>query len=382
MKTFVSGYGITKFGELWNEDLRSLAVTASVEAISHSKLKYDDIDAIYVANMNSSSFTGQEHLGALIASELQLYKPAFRVEGACASGSLAINAAYNAIKSGNYRNVLVVGVEKMTDLDTNNATEALAAASDEEWEGYYGVTFPSLYAMMARFHMRRFKTRREDLALISVKNHKNALLNPNAHFQKAITVEDVLNAPMVSDPLGLLDCSPISDGAAAIVLTSERINNYSVELVASNIGTGSIALHDRSDISSIFATKNACKNAYKEAGITPKQIDIAEVHDCFSIAELVAIEDLGFSKQGLAVNDIKAKKYDRDGELPINTSGGLKACGHPVGATGIKQAIEICMQLSGNAGKRQVKKKLKRGLTHNVGGSGATCVINIFSNLE
>ncbi len=380
MNTFVTGWGITKFGELWDQDLRSLAVKAGIEAIKSSGIDPEKIDAIYVANMNSSLFTNQEHLGALIASELQIFKPAFRVEGACASGSLAINAGFNAIVSGLYKNVLVIGVEKMTDLDAIQATQALSAAADEEWEGFYGVTFPSLYAMMARFHMRRFKTKREDLALISVKNHKNAMLNPIAQFQKQISVEDVLNATMVSDPLGLLDCSPLSDGAAAVMLSSEKINDHSVELVASEIGTGTIALHDRADIASIYSAKIASKEVYRKLNITPKLIDIAEVHDCFSIAELVAYEDLGFSLQGKAVNDLRNGRFNKDGELPVNVSGGLKACGHPVGATGIKQAIEICMQLSGTAGARQVKKRLHRGLTHNVGGSGATTVINLFSN--
>jgi len=381
MAVYIQGQGITQFGELWDRDLRSLAVEAALKALKDAKLTIKEIDAIYIANMNTSAFTGQEHLGALIASELQSDKPAMRVEGACASGSLAINAAFNALRSGSYKRVLVIGVEKMTDIEGGQATQALAAASDEEWESYYGATFPSLYALMAREHMRRFGTTREDLALISIKNHYHAVLNPIAQFKKEIKVDDVLKAPVVADPLGLLDCSPISDGAAAIILGVEEPKGKPVELVASVIATSSIALHDREDITSLDAAVKASSKAYEALKIKPSDIDIAEVHDCFTIAELIAYEDLGFAAKGRARDELRRGHYHREGKLPVNVSGGLKACGHPVGATGVKQAIEIYLQLSGLAGKRQVKKKrLKLGLTHNVGGTGATCVINIFKS--
>ena len=378
MKVNIIGQGMTNFGELWEFDLRQLAFQAALQAIKNAHLDMKDIDALYIANMNSSSFTGQEHLGALVASDLNLNCPSLRVEGACASGSLAIHCAFNAIKSGLYKTILVVGVEKMTDVDAATATNALAAAADEEWEGFYGVTFPSLYAMMAREHFRQYGTTREDLAMISVKNHYNATLNPNAHFHKEITVAEVLKAPAVASPLGLLDCSPISDGGAAIILSSEVSGK--VELVTSEVSTDKIALHDRDSLTSIKATKLASKKAYSHAEITSKDINIAEVHDCFTIAELIAYEDLDFVKPGFSAKLIHNGYFSRKGKLPVNTSGGLKGCGHPVGATGVKQAMEISLQLAGLAGLRQITKPLKYGLTHNVGGSGATSVINIFKS--
>jgi acetyl-CoA C-acetyltransferase len=379
----VAGYGITKFGELWQSDLRTLAFKAGMDAIKSTGIEPKDLDAIYVANMNSSLFAGQEHLGALITSLFNINVPAFRIEGACASGSLAINAAYLSLLSGKYQRVMVLGVEKMTDVEPAVAAQALAAAADEEWESYYGITFPSLYAMIAREHMRKFGTTREDLALISVKNHANGVLNPIAQFRKEITVDTVLNATMVADPLGLFDCSPISDGAAAVILsnTNTKPKTGQVQLLTSEIATSSLALHDRAEITTLDATVNAAAKAYLATGLTPKKIDIAEVHDCFTIAELLAYEDLGFVKKGKAVNLLRAGFFDRDGALPVNTSGGLKACGHPVGATGVKQAIEIYLQLSGLAGDRQVTHKLRHGLTQNVGGSGATCVVNIFKKV-
>jgi len=266
----------------------------------------------------------------------------------------------------------------MTDVEVSVATQALSAASDEEWESYYGITFPSLYAMIARDHMRRYKTTREDMARISVKNHSNGVLNPIAQFKKEINIKTVLNSTMVADPLSLLDCSPISDGAAAIILTTNPIKNK-IKLLTSEVSTSTLALHDRMDISTIDATVNASTKAYKSVEIKSKDINIAEVHDCFTIAEILAYEDLGFCVKGNASKLIKDGYFERNGKLPVNTSGGLKACGHPVGATGVKQAIEISTQLLGKAGLRQVKNNLKYGLTQNVGGSGATCVVNIFS---
>ena len=375
---YIAGTGITQFGELWESDIRTLAFEAGIKAIKDASLNPKDIDAIFVANMNSSIFAGQEHLGALMGSMFNVKCPSVRVEGACASGSLAINLAYLSLLSKKYKNVMVLGVEKMTDVEVSVATQALSAASDEEWESYYGITFPSLYAMIARDHMRRYKTTREDLARISVKNHSNGVLNPIAQYKKEIDIKAVLNSTMVADPLTLLDCSPLSDGAAAIILTTNPLKNR-VKLLTSEVSTSSLALHDRKDISTIDATVNASAKAYKSVRIIAKDINIAEVHDCFTIAEILAYEDLGFCVKGNASKLIKDGYFERNGKLPVNTSGGLKACGHPVGATGVKQAIEISTQLLGKAGLRQVKNNLKYGLTQNVGGSGATCVVNIFS---
>ncbi|MFQ5492637.1 MAG: thiolase domain-containing protein [Candidatus Dojkabacteria bacterium] len=374
-KVHIIGSSMTQFGELWDMDIADLAYTAASDALADSGIDVAEVDAIIVANMEGGSFSGQDHIGALLSGDLGLNVPALRVEAACASGSIAINQAFLGILSGEYTTVLVVGVEKMTDVSGAGITKVLARASDEDKEAFWGVTFPSLYAMMAREYMRRYRVTRSDLAGVSVKNHVNGQLNEKAQFQKEISVEDVLNAPDVAEPLGLLDCSPVSDGAAAILLSSRKSQ---VELVASKVATDKVALHDRESFTSIKASKIAAESAYNAAGISSDDIDVAEVHDCFSIAEIIAYEDLGFANQGEGVKQLAMGKFNRDGKLPINTSGGLKACGHPVGATGVKQAHEIYQQLAGKAGRRQLKTKLNHGLTHNVGGSGGTSVVNIF----
>ncbi len=374
---YIKGTGLTKFGEVWNKDLRDLAFEAGIKAIKDAKIDLQEIDAIYVANMKAGEFAGQDHLGALVSTIFNLDIPAFHIEAACASGGVAINQAYLSLLSGKYKNILVLGVEKMTDQDATNTTKGLAGAADEEWEAHYGATFPSLYAMIAQEHMRRYKTIRKDLALIACKNHHNATFNEYAQYQKEITVDNVLNASPIAEPLGLLDCSPITDGAAAVILSNNRKSK--VKLIASEVTTSTLALHDRKDITTLDAAIKASQKAYQSINIKPQDIDIAEVHDCFTIAELLAYEDLGFCKKGEGAKLIRSGKLNLDGSLPINTSGGLKACGHPVGATGIKQVIEIATQLEGKAGKRQVKKNLKYGLTHNIGGSGATAVVNILT---
>jgi len=350
--------------------------------LTDARQEISAVDAILVANMNAGIFSGQEHLGALFAAELRTNVPAFHIEGACASGGLAINLAWTMLASGQYQNILVIGAEKMTDVDGAEATRGLNSAADEEWEGFYGVTFPSLYAMIAREHMRLYGTTREDLAAVSVKNHANALLNPDAQFRKAISVAAVLEATPVAEPLGLLDCSPISDGAAAVILSTRKPKNsskHSVRILASNVAQSSLSLHNRQEISTIDATITAAQMAYKAAKLKAADIDIAEVHDCFTIAEILAYEDLGFAKKGQGVDLIRSGATNRDGKLPVNVSGGLKACGHPVGATGVKQIVELTKQLQGRAGERQVQKQLKHALAHNVGGSGATAVVTILA---
>lgn len=379
-KVYVNGVYTTKFGELWNTDFRELGIEASLGAINNAGFELKDIDALYVANMAASHYSGQDHLGALFASELGLDCPAFHIEGACASGSLAVRTAFMDILSRQSENVLVLGVEKMTDVDAGLATTGLAGASDEEWEAFYGVTFPSLYAMIAREHMNKYGTSREQLALCSVKNHKNAMKNPDAQFHKEITVEQVLNSTIVAEPLGLFDCSPISDGAAAIVLSSKKKSE--VILASSGHAQDALSLHDRKEITEISAAVKASERAYQSADITHNKIDVMEVHDCFTIAEILAYEDLGFVEKGKGGHFIEEGKSMINGEIPTNTSGGLKATGHPVGATGVKQAAEIYRQLAGKAGERQLGKNMKYGLTHNVGGSGATCVVNIFEKIK
>jgi len=376
----VVGVGETAFGEHWEKSLRALAVEAGIAAIRDANIEGADIEAMYIGNMSAGKFIGQEHLAALAVDQAGLVGiPSSRLEAACASGSLAFRQACLAVASGEYDIVIAAGAEKMTDLQTEDVTTTLMGAGDQEWEGWLGMTFPGLYALMARRHMYEYNTTREQMALFSVNGHKNAALNPKAQFPFEITVEDVLNSPPVADPLRLLDCSPVSDGAAAVIIASEdaakRFENP-IWLIGSGQATDNLALHDRKSLTSLRATKIAAKKAYEQAGISPEKIDVAEVHDCFSINGLIALEDLGFCERGKSGKFVEDGNIERGAAVSINTSGGLKAKGHPVGATGISQIIEIVKQLRGECGKRQVPAEF--GLTHNVGGTGATVVVNIF----
>ena len=374
MKVSVLSGATTKFGELWNVSPRQLVTQAVEEALSKSRLPKSGIDAVFVGNMLSSSLGNQDHLGAFFAEELGLNAPAVKVEAACASGGLAVHLAVLSILSGMYQNVLVVGVEKMTDYKPEHVQKVLmGAGSDAEREA--GLTFPALYALIARVHMQKYGTKEVELAAVSAKNHYHASLNSHAQFTKPISIEAVLQSPLVASPLRILDCSPISDGASAVILSSKTKSK--VEIIASSVATDSLGLSERQDLTSLLAARLASQKAYRQAGLSPAEIDVAEVHDCFTIAEIIAMEDLGFFKKGQAAKAIYNKKtWIGVGRPVVNTSGGLKAAGHPVGATGVKQVVEIFNQLSGTAGKKQVKGA-KIGLTHNVGGSGATAVIHI-----
>lgn len=377
----IIGVGFSKFGERWDKGLRELALEAGIAALEDAGLKGEQIDAGYVGTMASGSFSGQEHIGSLLADYLGINPiPITRVEAACASGGVALRQGYLAVASGLHDIVIVGGVEKMTDLSTEQVTEILGAAGDQEWELFMGATFPALYAMMARAYMDKFNAKEEHLAAVAVKNHKHAKNVPYAQFRNEITIEDVLNSKVVCSPLKVFDCSPITDGAAAVVLCPlDMAYSYTkkpVEIIASAHATDKIALHSRESLYEIKATKIAAEKAYKMANVSPKDIDVAEVHDCFTIAEILAIEDLGFFKKGEGYKAAYEGLTTLDGELPINTSGGLKAAGHPVGATGIKQAGEITLQLQNRAENRQVKNA-EIGLCHNVGGSGGTAVVHI-----
>jgi acetyl-CoA C-acetyltransferase len=377
----IIGIGITKFGEHWDKSLRDLVLEAGIKAIEDANLSGKEIEAIYGGTMASGYMTKQEHIGALIADYLGLNPiPSVRVEAACASGGLALREAYLAVAGGAYDIVVAGGVEKMTDISTEEATTALGGAGDQEIELMQGVTFPALYALMARRHMYEYGTTEEQMAAVAVKNHRNAAKNEYAQFQKEIKIEDVLNSKVVADPLKVFDCSPITDGAAVVILANMEIarkyTDTPVEIIASAHATDTLALQNRETLTSLKATKIAAQKAYKQAKVEPKDVKVCEVHDCFTIAEIMAIEDLGFFEKGKGGIATEEGETEIGGKVAINTSGGLKGCGHPVGATGIKQAVEITMQLRGEAGKRQVNAEI--GMTHNVGGSGATCVVHIF----
>ncbi|QLC48893.1 thiolase domain-containing protein [Methanolobus zinderi] len=382
----IIGVKNTVFGEQWDRSIRDLVVEAGVGAVGDAGVTGEKIDSMFVGNMSGGQFVEQEHIGALIADYSGLAKnlhvPSTRVEAACASGGLALRQGIYSVASGMDDIVIAAGVEKMTDVPSPKASTALAAAADREWEGIMGATFPGLYAMIARMHMHKYGTTSEQLAAAAVKNHHNGQFNPIAQYKNKITIESVLKSIMVADPLHIFDCSPITDGASAVVLApadvAHEYTDTPIYVKATAQASDTIALHDRRDITTLDASVVAGKRAYEMAKMKPEDIDLVEVHDCFTIAEICAIEDLGFAKKG------EGGKVTIDGEtaiggrIPVNTSGGLKACGHPVGATGVKQAIEIVEQLRGEAGQRQVEGA-EVGMTHNVGGSGATAVVHIFS---
>ena len=378
MKINVIGAATTKFGELWDMSPRALAREAMTNALLDAKTSVKKIDALFVGNMLSGILANQANLGSLFAEELGIFVPAFRMEGACASGGLALHNAINSINGGQFKTAMVLGVEKMTDYSGDEVTSGLmAAGSDDERQA--GVTFPGIYALMARAYMQEFGVTEEDLAGVSVKNHYHGSLNPRAQYQKTVTVEDVMKSTRIADPLKLLDCSPISDGASAIVITGEKVENgrKPVTITASEVATDTLSLHNRDSFTTLNSVVEASQKAYKKTRLKPSDIDVVEIHDCFSIAEAIATEDLGFSKRGQGAKDIAEGKYTLGtGRIITNPSGGLKACGHPVGATGIKQVVEITQHLRGKTNGRQVKNA-RIGLTHNVGGSGSVAVIHI-----
>jgi acetyl-CoA C-acetyltransferase len=379
----VIGAGCTTFGEKWNTSFRNLFVEAGILALEDAGVAGEQIDGLYVGNMSAGRFIEQEHIGALIADYAGLathHIPATRVEAACASGGLSFRQAVIAVASGMEDIVVAAGVEKMTDVASGASVDTLAGAADREWEGFVGATFPGLYAMIATDYMSRYPLTREQLAQVAVKNHFNGARNPIAQFQQEITIDTVLKSSLVADPLRLFDCSPITDGAAAVVLApldrAREFTDTPVKVLASAQASDTITLHDRRDISTLDASVTAGRRAFAMAGLSTADIDLVEVHDCFTIAEICAIEDLGFCRKGEAGRLTAEGVTALDGDIPVNTSGGLKACGHPVGATGIKQVFEIVQQLRGEAGKRQIDGAAI-GMTHNVGGTGATVAVHI-----
>jgi acetyl-CoA C-acetyltransferase len=376
----VIGVGMQKWGELWEKSLRDIFTEAALRAIDDAGV--DRIDSMYVGCMSSGLFVGQEHLGSLLSDYLGVAPiPALRVETACASGGAAFRQAYLDVASGANDIVLAGGVEKMTDVSGGGATFALSTAADAEYEVYHGVTFPGLYAMMAVAHMHAHGTTREQLAHVAVKNHRNGAKNPRAQYPFEVTVDQVLNSIMIADPLTILDCSPITDGAAAAILcplemAGDLSDHEPVKVLASAHATDSIALHSRDDLAWLSAVAKAGEAAYKASGLTPKDIDFVEVHDCFTIAEVCVIEALGFFDRGKGGAGAESGETAIGGRIPVNTSGGLKSKGHPVGATGVAQIVETVEQLRGESGGRQVEGA-KTGMTENMGGTGGSCVVHI-----
>lgn len=377
----IVGYYTTKFGELWEKSFSDLIEEAIKGVLTNSGLDHKKIDAIFFANMLSGILENNLHSSAKISEILGVGIPIFRVEAACASGGVAFHLAHNYLNSGSAKTILIIGAEKMTDYSPEETTTALTAASSGE-EQEAGLTFPGLYALIANYYLQKYGYKEKDLAYVSFKNHFHGSLNPNAHFRKRLSLETILKSAYVAYPLKVLDSSPISDGASALVITNDnQIMNKStnkVEVLASEVATDAISLNRRKNIDELLATKLAADKAFIKAKLKREDIDVAEVHDCFSIAEIIAMEDLGFWKKGEGGKNIEklSTMLGNKGKLKVNTSGGLKAAGHPVGATGIKQIGEIYLQLTNQASERQVKDA-RYGLTQNVGGSGGTAVVTI-----
>ena len=377
----IIGIGHTKFGNLGRVTSRELVTSAAREAMEMAQVDRNQIDAVYAGMLSPDVFEHQMHAAPGIPDYLNLpHTPSTRVEAACASGGLAVMQGIIGVGSGLYDTILSVGAEKMTNLPTSHVTEALAMCADDIYEVASGITFPGAFAMMARAHQMEFGTTAEMRASVAVKNHKNAVNNHLAQFQKEITLEKAMNSLMIADPLTLYECSPITDGAAAVIIvpweTAKQFDGPKVKVKAFAQASDTMSLHDRSDLTGFDTTKIASRKAFQRAGLEPKDIDFAEIHDCFSIAEIMAIEDMGFFKKGTGGKVTLDGETAADGHLPINVSGGLKAKGHPIGATGVSQIVEVFKQLNGLAEKRQLAD-VEYGMTQNLGGSGSTIVCHI-----
>lgn len=383
----VLGIGETKIGKMPERTLRELIVEAGNRAIADAGIEKSRIQAVYMSNFNSSFLCNQSHLGAVASDALGLGTvPTLRFEGACASGSLAFRQAYMAIAAGFYDVVLVGGVEKMTHGQTEFITTGIASAADVDLEVNVGATFPSIFAMMANRYFYEFSPdARDAMALCAVQNHDNAIKNPDAQLKKQITIEQVKAGFPIATPLTVFDCSLVSDGAAFVVLTTREIaqqlsKRRIVEVAGSGHSGDAMTVANKKSLTTAVATVNAAKQAYSMAGITPADVDLAEVHDCFTITQILNIEDLGFFDKGTGWKAVLEGKTALNADITINASGGLKAKGHPIGATGLSQIFEVVTQLRGDAGDRQVSKA-NIGLNHNIGGSAVTCVVNVFRGM-
>jgi acetyl-CoA C-acetyltransferase len=377
----IIGAGSTPFGRLEGHTLKEMATVACNEAIKDAGIDRSQIQAFYLGNYISGMILGQETIAPLVANSLGLNKEisCTKVEGACSSASIAMRQGYLLIATGACDIVLVAGVEKMSSASTEKVTQSLASSIDMETEGLSGLTFPGYWALIAHRHMYEYGTTIEQLGMVSVKNHNNAVLNPRSQFRDPVTLEKVMSSRLITDPLKLYDCCPIADGGAAAVLcATEMAGDFTkrpVEIIGSAQTTGFCSLYEQARLVSLPATISAAKQAFGMAGITPQDVDVVELHDCFTPAEIVDAEDMGFFEKGKGGQAVEEGITQVGGKLPINPSGGLLSKGHPVGATGLGQTYEIVRQLRGEH-ENQVKGA-EIGLTHNAGGTGAACCVHI-----
>ena len=385
-RVVVAGIGETRMGKHPDLTLRDLIQDAGTKAIADSGLDKSMIQALYMSNFNAQFLCHQGHLGALASEVLGLGTiPTLRTEAACASGSIAFRQAVMAIQAGFYDVVLVGGVEKMTHRETESVTTGIASAADFNLEGSLGITFPSIFAMIANRYAYEYTDPREAMTACAVQNHDNGLLNPDAQMRKKVTAEQVKGGFPVASPLTVFDCSLVTDGAAFVMLSrldvaKAHARHRLVEVVGSGHAGDTLTAASKGSLTTLAATVRAASDAYKMAGLTPGDIDLAEVHDCFTITQILNGEDLGFFEKGHGPRAVLDGQTARDGRIPINVSGGLKAKGHPIGATGLSQVFEVVTQIRGEAGERQVKNA-EIGLNHNLGGTAATCLVNIFQGV-
>jgi acetyl-CoA C-acetyltransferase len=373
----ILGVGMTRFGELWDRSFREIGIEAGFQALVDAKLSSRDLKAFYLGNMASGSLIDQEHIAPLVIDYAGLaghHVAASRVEAGGASGSVALHQGYLAVASGLYDFVVVGGAEKLTDVPDTTANRISSSTADQEWESVFGATLPGLWALMARRHMHDFGTRREELARFPVLAHKNAGKNPNAHYRNAITVEQVLAAGPVAEPLGVFDCAPMSDGAAALVLgpmeLARQHTDTPIRIAASEVACDTMALQHRRDLTTLDATTTAVRQAFQRARRAPADVQVAEIDDAYSISALLAVEDLGFAEKGGGAKAMQEGDFEPGSRVTINPSGGLKA-----------QAVELVRQLRGEAKERQVQGA-RMGLAHNVGGTGATAVVHLFERVN
>jgi len=384
----ILGVGQTRFGELWDRSFREIGIEAGLQALVDAKLSSQDLGAMYLGNMASGSLIDQEHIAPMILDYAGLashHLGATRVEGGGASGALALHEGWLAVASGAHDFVVVGGAEKLTDVPDTEANRVVTGTADNEWEGVFGATLPALWAMVARRHMHDFGTTREQLARVAVHAHDMGSRNPNAHYRNKITLEAVLGASPVAEPLGILDCAPFSDGAAALVLgpldRARKFTDTPIRLAASQVACDTMALHHRRDMTTLDSTVVAAKRAFDQARRVPADVRVAEIHDAYTISALVALEDLGFVDKGASGPAFAAGEFGPAGKLTVNTSGGLKSQGRPFGAVGVAQVVEIVRQLRGEAGDRQVAGATL-GLSHDVGGTGATSVVHLMERVN
>ncbi|MHB8352469.1 MAG: thiolase domain-containing protein [Thermoplasmata archaeon] len=383
----ILGIGMTRFGELWDRSFREIGIEAGFQALVDAHLSSKDLQAFYLGNMASGSLLEQEHIAPLVIDYAGLgghHVGAVRVEAGGASGAVALHQGYLAVASGMYDFVVVGGAEKLTDVPDATANRITGSTADQEWESVFGATLPGLWALVARRHMHDFGTVREEFAQVSVHAHAQGAKNPNAHYRNRLTLEQVLAAGPVAEPLGVFDCAPLSDGAAAVVLgpleLARKYTETPIRVAASQIACDTMALQHRREITTLESTVVAARRAFEQAGRRPTEVQVAEIDDAYSIAALVALEDLGFVAKGRSGKAWSSGEFTGGGPTFVNPSGGLKAQGRPFGAVGVAQAVEIVRQLRGEAGERQISGATW-GLAHNVGGTGATSVVHLFERV-